>query len=695
MNRSFNVQDPSGLVPDSVLPHVHLVSTYRFPTLPSLQPAHALEHLIKGPTIVKDTSSVAWTYFAIPPPDGTVLLTWQPPRLGNQFASDGLVWADAEMDYHMEIRGYSLQILMHRAGFIYGKEPVTTHARYRYRIVRGPGHFDPSLWVVHYTRADQTNQIPANQIPIHPDVQMILRSRASIEQAGQLLRKEFMLRDQSNWPTVEFGQQLAVQHRIPPYYNPMQPYMPMQPGPAGRAGPPPAKRPRQQPPPGRGGPVPNAIPGDPTIEEEENLTQDSFDFLTPRDLSLSRYKQHHEWMEEIFSSPYTIGKILPIDLGFGLMGELAPLTAGILEAPAGEHPPLLGETQKGDYSIKNYYKLDPEQLKEFEKRVHEYTSKEEAEIEKMRAEHANKMAGLKKSRTYVKAERRLQNIESNGKFNDANEQEDQAAAVVHDLEKTLGVTFDTKKLVVCVDKGGFIEEQQPPPPQQSQQVNGNGKALSNAGSGDGGSNGLIDESALDIENSAASLLDQYGSNSLTGTPGANMSIPQMSQPQSQSQSAVATPNAQLNHTAQGALDMEQTNFDVQSGATELLDLDVEMSGMTNAEEKGEGDWVLVDQTTNEQQGGATQQTTSAAENTVNLGDQGNMPTSGADTEATAGMFDATDFGSFDNLDTAGDALADYTNADDNMGLDLVDDSAFGDAFHGTEMHHGEAVGENA
>jgi hypothetical protein len=53
------------------------------------------------------------------------------------------------------------------------------------------------------------------------------------------------------------------------------------------------------------------------------------------------------------------------------------------------------------------------------------------------------------------------------------------------------------------------------------------------------------------------------------------------------------------------------------------------------------------------------------------------------------MFDTADFGSFDNLDTAGDALAEYGN-DDTMGLDLVDDSAFGDAFHGTEMHHEES-----
>jgi hypothetical protein len=55
---------------------------------------------------VRDTSPVAWTYFASPPQDGTVLLTWQPPRMGALFASDGMVWADAETAYDMNVRGY-------------------------------------------------------------------------------------------------------------------------------------------------------------------------------------------------------------------------------------------------------------------------------------------------------------------------------------------------------------------------------------------------------------------------------------------------------------------------------------------------------------------------------------------------------------------------------------------------------------
>ncbi|KAF2735385.1 DUF1750-domain-containing protein [Polyplosphaeria fusca] len=705
MNQYSNVADPSGLVPDTLLPHVHLVSSYRFPSLPNLQPVKALEFLLNGPQIVKDTSPVAWTYFPTPPPDHTVLMTWQPPRLGTKFASDGLVFADPEMAYESEIQGFLVQMLMHRSGYIYPGEPYTMHARYRYRVLRGPpGQFDPNLWVVYYMSSPMDARVPATSVQLLPEIQMTIRARSQIEATGQLMRKEFMLRDRANWPNVEFGnQRMAGQQRVPPYYNPMQGYMGMQqPQPGRPVGQPPNKRQRQQPPAGRVGPAATPLVDQHALlDEEENNTQDAFDFLTPREISQSRYQQHHEWMEEIFSSPYAVGRILPIDLGLGLMGELAPLTTDILDAPAGDHPPPSGKPKDDKiYEVKSYYKLEPEQLKEFEKRVMEYTKAEEAELEAMRSAHAKKMADLKRSRTYIKAERRLRDaarIAGNSDSARSPEGLEQDAAssdalntVVRDLEKTLGVNFDAKKNVVCVEKGGFIEEQPaPPPPPKLQQVNGNGAVPSNAPSMDTGSNSLLDDAALDVENSAASLLDQYGSNSLTGTPGASLSVPQLSQPPSQSQSAVATPSGMVGDGGQIS-SFDDANLQATSDGNDLLDLDVEMSGMTNVDDKGEGDWVMVNETHTEQQTGAGEQPSNPTDTPVDLGEPSAVPTSGVDTENTASMFDTADFGSFDNLDTAGDALAEYTNADDNMGLDLVDDSAFGDAFHGTEMHHGDS-----
>lgn len=526
--------------------------------------------------------------------------------------------------------------------------------------------------------ADPASRIPSGQVPIQRDVHATIQMRASLEAAGQLIRKEFMLADRQNWPKVEFTRGAGGQ---PPYYNPMQPgRMPNQP--------PPNKRPRPMP--SQRQPVPAAMVADTSLEEEENSTQDSFDFMTPRDISLSRYQQHHEWMEEIFSSPYELGRITALDLGLGLMGELAPLTAGILDAPAGDHPPVGNEKRDKKYEVKSAKKLDPDQLKEFETRVAEYTKNEEAELERMRTAHAKKMAHLKRSRTYIKAERRLRDISRPGSsrsFDATTEKDgpDPLDGVLNELEGSLGVTFDTKKNVVCVDKGGFIEEQQVPP-QNTQQTNGNGTTQSNP---DATSNGLMD--AIDAENSAAGLLDQYGSGSLTGTPGANLSIPAISQPQSQSHSAVATPSAPAidQHQASGV--EGQTNLEATSSGNDLLNLDVEMSGMAETEDKTGNDWVMVGGTNDAQQPADNNQSAPTG-----VSADGNVSTSGADVEGTTGMFDTADFGSFDNVDTAGDALADYANVDDTMGLDLVDDSAFGDAFHGIEMHHDETGdGNNA
>lgn len=535
------------------------------------------------------------------------------------------------------------------------------HARFRYRLTAGPGTIDPNLWLVHYKPAEQQNRLAAGQIPVTRETQATLQMRGQLQAAGPIMRKEFMLHDASNWPKVEFGQQAAMRQQQQPYYNPMQPGRPYV------AQPPPAKRLRGAAPAQPRPQIAGAALPDTTLEDEENATQDAFDFLTPREISLSRYKQHHEWMEEIFSSPYAVGNIAPIDLGLGLMGELAPLTADLLDVPGAENP----DTAKDNYKIKDYYRMNPEQLKDFEKRVAEYTKNEQAEIDKMKADHARKMAQLKRTRTYIKAERRLRDLSRSA----ATEEEgtDPSDSVVQDLEKSLGVTFDARKSVVCVDKGGFIEVQQPPP--QKAQVNGNGTQSSF----NGASNGSNNDGASDFDNTAASLLDQYGTGSLSGTPG-NISMPRMSQPPSQSQSAVGTPNLLGGNTAQqSALDHQTPNLDADAG-NDLLDLDVEMSGMANSDEKAGDDWVVVNENAGSaQQSGSNPQASTNSNTATN--DQTTLGQSTVDAD-TGSMFDSVpDFTNFDGIDSAGDALADF-GQDDNMGLgDLVDDSAFGDAFH--------------
>ncbi|OCL01253.1 DUF1750-domain-containing protein [Glonium stellatum] len=718
----MNVQEsPATLVPQFVLPHVHLVSSYRFPHLATLQPPTALDYLLNAPKIVNDAASVAWMYFQVPPQDGTVLLTWQPPVMQSRFASDGYIWADPEATYTIEIRGYTLEILVHRSGYRFGFEQIAAHSRHRYRIIsKAPGanmQHDPSLWIVHYAQAEPNNRYPANQIQVPPEVQRIMQERGYLEKQGQLLRKEFMLRDRGNWPEIKFsggGPIPAVQGPQRPVFNPMQqmgglvrPPQYYQQNQVPGVGPSPAKRQRQIPPaqmPGSThvGVPPAAVGADTSIEDEENTALgDLLDHLTPREISSMRYTQHHEWMEEIFSSPYAAGQILPVDLGLGLMGELAPLTDGLLDTPSAESIP-------GNKSStpKSYYKLEPEQLKDFEKRVANYIGKEEAELEKMRLKHAKKLADLKRSKTYIQAERRLREAtrgssdsidashlldgtmdESRARSSTPSSDE-KVDGIVHEVEELLGVAIGSKKNVVCVDKGGYIEEQV----QQTQQVNGNGTGPSSAHTDNGALNGFLDESAM---NTAASLLDQYG---LTSTPAANLSVPQVSQPESQIHSAAGTPGTGAMDPAQNSSYQEQGNLEASSGAHDLMDLDVEMAGMSNTEDKGgESDWVMVNETNDGQEhmGGEQLSKDASAEPLAEPTDPDAAPTSNVDSGTTPGMFDTTEFGSFDNLDTAGDALADYTAEGDGLDLDL-DNSAFGDAFHGTETHHGETDdGDNA
>lgn len=84
------------------LPHVHLLSTYRFPQLPQLHPEKVAEWLINAPKITRDQSSFYWTYLDRPA-DGSILLLWQPPSLGSEYASDGYVWPPQETAFQVEV----------------------------------------------------------------------------------------------------------------------------------------------------------------------------------------------------------------------------------------------------------------------------------------------------------------------------------------------------------------------------------------------------------------------------------------------------------------------------------------------------------------------------------------------------------------------------------------------------------------
>jgi hypothetical protein len=88
------------------LPHIHLVSSHRYPTLQQLPPENAVEFLLQAPRVVKDVAPMSWQYFQQPPNDGTVFLAWQPPQRQLRFSTDGYLWVDPEATFRVDVRGY-------------------------------------------------------------------------------------------------------------------------------------------------------------------------------------------------------------------------------------------------------------------------------------------------------------------------------------------------------------------------------------------------------------------------------------------------------------------------------------------------------------------------------------------------------------------------------------------------------------
>jgi hypothetical protein len=85
-------------------PHVHLVSTYRFPQLAALHPEKVSEWLLGAPKIARDQAPFYWTYLDRPA-DGTILLVWQSVSTGPDFPSDGYIWAPVEAAFQLEVSG--------------------------------------------------------------------------------------------------------------------------------------------------------------------------------------------------------------------------------------------------------------------------------------------------------------------------------------------------------------------------------------------------------------------------------------------------------------------------------------------------------------------------------------------------------------------------------------------------------------
>jgi hypothetical protein len=543
--------------------------------------------------------------------------------------------------------------------------------------------------------------------------------RQYIEQQGGLQRKEFMLKDQSNWPQLSLGQRQRIP-QIPVHpataaqgypMNPMQARPAQQYYPQPTVQQPPAKRQRVN---ATQAHLSNAIAAgqipDLIIEEEEGAALgDYLDNLTPAEISKMRYKQHHEWMEEIYSSVFSISQIVPEELGLGLTGKLKELTDGIFNTPSFDAMKAPFEQEKYSQKYRNpedpllrlrpkkerlldtppgsfqYQKLTPEKREEFETRISTFLDKGREEIEAMKKEHTATVAEFKKSKAYMVGERKLRDV------NDAAAEE-----IVKELENNLNVSVVEQKDVVCIQEGGLEKE-------DKSRVNGSGAASGNTNGSASNFNG--NGLAFGAEdNSAAGLLDQFGSGSYEGTPIGRISTPQISQPIS----AAPTPGA----TAGPSQDFIQEPEPDESGLDLIdgMDLDVDLGTLGedvvgDLKPAGEDDWVLVNdaaqpdtsislqteakpistpQPTETVQPSTQDTLTEPAGASSSAAVQPDIPSAEHATPgSTTGMFHDADFASFGNLDSAGDALADFDTGDggvdDDFGLDLGDEEiSFGD-----------------
>ncbi len=606
----------------------------------------------------------------------------------------------------------------HKTGYAPG-EQMATHSRRRYRLLpsRMPNPAAPSpdlsLWIIHYTQAPPHEQVPSSIIPIDIRMQQIMNTRAYLHSQGQIVQKDFMLHDRANWPQIAFPR---GQPRGPPMYGANMPparipqHIAYPTQPVHTAGPP-TKRVRTT-----QNAAQAAANGQLAVhdmdDEEDTSRGDLFDHTTPREVSMSRYKQNHEWMEEILSSPYSINQIIPADLGLGLRGQLASLTEGVFDAPFDPDKDVVKHEYVG--------RLDPDKAEEFRKRANEQIAQTNKEIEKMKAKHEKRMAKFRKGNLMSSSEKSLRTAVNNpsdtgpeywrleGKIEIEDDEEgkvvvtqtpEKVADIVAQVEASVGRHVAAVHELIRIQDGGYeAAVSVPTPPAPTASIS----RLSPPGSNGSQNSGvLVSDADMEMNNSAAALLDQYHTGvSSVATPGSN-NFP--------------TPQALLQHPSSAGT---PTNMHIPSPqpfsqSHQGQSRDVDMSGQqaSSTDATGTGDWVVVPpggvspaSTLVPQTHPATvlpSASTVQAAPTVSAPISQPSPHPASSSVNTPGLPDfhasPNDFADLGDLDTAGDALASY--GDDHgdlgdLGLDMdmdagMDDSAFGDAFHGVEERGGD------
>ena len=605
-----------------------------------------------------------------------------------------MLWETISVFFLLIIWNQTVEMYYQRSGYRPGHESIATHCRRRFRLMpsQNPDPSlpppDQSLWIWHYSQTEPQNRFPAYQLRVSDQVRQLSHERSILQKHGQLLRKEFMLRDSANWPTINLPgtQNPTYPQQVSGYpgdvishmnRSQQQAYMQQQQANATQhgVGPSPAKRSRH------GGPShvavsstaipPPVVAQDTTYDEEEGTSGGDFmDFLTSRDISLHRYTQHHEWLEEILNSPYDTSQIIPGQLGLGRKGELESLTADFFDAPIGAtpketFPKSKGDSPVGDSATPRVGRLESGKAEDFTKRATEKIAEINAEMEKLRRQHAKRLAKLNKGRAFKEAEQNLrvstlEMISGESSKGDA-VQQDRVGELARGLETQLGKNIASIKDVECIDKGGLEEKSQP----------------------------------KEIKDQDYEMVDTYGN--LDGPAATATTFPETRS------SSLATPMDPADNAFSAVNDDAPT---VETLDHENIKMD-EIQNTAEPKDVTAEDWVLVNKETNPLiEGEEMPEIKNFGDDLAMSTDTGGPNPNDNTTvdsvpvfeqiggQNAAEDFDANDFGEsidFGDLDTGGEELSGYTPGIETTGLEdrgeLANESAFEESFR--------AIGEGA
>ena len=592
---------------------------------------------------------------------------------------------------------------LHRSGWRPG-ETHALHSRQRFRLVKALSPnlppCDESLWIIHYTRANPEFQYSVNQLPITAPIRATMSQRSYLQQHGQLVRKEFMLHDRNNWPTINLpGSNLPPYRPAASAYpaNVMQhmsraqqqSYLQQQQFGAaqGGMGPSPAKRQRH----GHPG---NPLGYDPSmaaqaIDDDDYTDGDFMDSITPREISAMRYKQHHEWLDEIINSPYANDQIVPGGLGLGRAGELKGLTEGFFDTPMKERElgglrtvspgPLLkyaeekkvADPPKRAATPPHVGRMEAGKASDFAKKANEKIAEMRSEIERMKRQYARRLEELGRNTLMKDAEQRLRamGIDPVRPSNAQSGQDDPVEEIKQSVEASTGRKIEAVREVKEIERGGREEKVD---------------AREN------------DEQDYDMVDPAANL---------------DLQEPPMPTYTMASESASATQITSDDHIPQVSYQPPPGGFDggheiepAGTGAEASAEGDITMDELQSATEPKDTDWIIVNKDRNSHSPHDADlddlvdlvQDPVMQPNVESPGEAQATPANdladfaGAGTEGTVGGYEGNEFDEAIDFANVGstEEMPVFEEGDHHMDLSpeepLIEGSAFGDAFHGPD-----------